>query len=101
MVNYVKYDRHPKNFYELDVKVVNLKNKKIYNKEEERQMLELDFSDTPEKLKGEYLDMYEGIQSEVISTTRFDENSDLSTTYLGRIDTITLLYTAVLCVSES
>ena len=31
--------------------------------------------------------MYEGIQSEVISTTRFDENSDLSTTYLGRIDT--------------
>ena len=31
--------------------------------------------------------MYEGIQSEVISTTRFDENSNLSTTYLGRIDT--------------
>ena len=30
--------------------------------------------------------MYEGIQSEVISTTRFDENLDLSTTYLGRID---------------
>ena len=30
--------------------------------------------------------MYEGIQSEVISTTRFDKNSDLSTTYLGRID---------------
>ena len=28
--------------------------------------------------------MYKGIQSEVISTTRFD--SDLSTTYLGRID---------------
>ena len=31
--------------------------------------------------------MYEGIQSEVISTTRFDEKSDLSTTYLARIDT--------------
>ena len=30
--------------------------------------------------------MYEGIQSEVLSTTRFNENSDLSTTYLGRID---------------
>ena len=29
--------------------------------------------------------MYEGIQTEVISTTRFDENSDLSTKYLGRI----------------
>ena len=30
--------------------------------------------------------MYEGIQSEVISTTRFDEGSDLSMTYLGRLD---------------
>ena len=30
--------------------------------------------------------MYEGIQSEVISTTRFDENSDLSTICLGRIN---------------
>ena len=28
--------------------------------------------------------MYEGIQTEVISTTGFNENSDLSTTYLGR-----------------
>ena len=54
--------------------------------EEERQMLELHFSDTPEKLKGEYLDMYKIIQSKVRSTTRFDENSDLSTTYVGRID---------------
>ena len=31
--------------------------------------------------------MYKGILSEVISTTRFDENSDLSTAYLHRIDT--------------
>ena len=30
--------------------------------------------------------MYEGIQSEVISTIKFDGNSDLNTTYLGRID---------------
>ena len=37
-------------------------------------------------LQEEYLDMYEGIQSEVVSTTRFDENSDLSTMYLGRSD---------------
>ena len=45
----------------------------------------MDFGDIPEKLKGEYLDMYEGIQAEVISTTRFHEYSDLSTTCLGRI----------------
>ena len=30
--------------------------------------------------------MYEGIQSEVINTTRFDGNSDLSAAYVGRID---------------
>ena len=34
----------------------------------------------------EYLDVYEGIQSEILNTTRFDENSDLSTTYLGKAD---------------
>ena len=60
--------------------------KKIYNKEEKRQKLELDFGNTLEKSKGDYLDMYERIQSEVISTTRFDENSNLSTAYLGKID---------------
>ena len=49
-------------------------------------MLELDFGDKPEKLK-EYFDIYEGIQSEILNTTRFDEHSDLSTTYLGRVDT--------------
>ena len=30
--------------------------------------------------------MYEGIQSEVINTTTYYENSYLSTTYLGRLD---------------
>ena len=30
--------------------------------------------------------MYEGIQSEIVNTTRFDENSDLSRTYLGKSD---------------
>ena len=30
--------------------------------------------------------MYEGIQSEILNTTRFDENSDLSPTYLGKSD---------------
>ena len=32
--------------------------------------------------------MYEGGKSEVLGTTKFDEKSDLSTTYLGRIDMI-------------
>ena len=39
----------------------------------------------PEKLKEEYLDIYKRIYSEILSTTKFDENSDLGTTYLGRV----------------
>ena len=49
-------------------------------------MLELDFGYMPDKLKEECLDVYKGTQSEILSTTRFDENSDLSTTYLGKVD---------------
>ena len=52
--------------------------------EEEKEFMELDFGSMPHKLHEEYLDVYEGIQSEIVNTTRFDENSDLSTTYLGR-----------------
>ena len=61
---------------------------KIYDKFKEvvRQILELHFCNTPEKLRGGYLDMYEGIQSEVIGTTGFNEYSNLSMTHLGRTD---------------
>ena len=47
-------------------------------------MIEVDFGQTPNILKEEYLDVYKGIQSEIVNTTRFDENSDLSTTSLGK-----------------
>ena len=47
-------------------------------------MLELDFGDIPGKLKEKYLDVSKGIQSEILSATKFNENSDLSMTYLGR-----------------
>ena len=30
--------------------------------------------------------MYDGIQLEIVNTSRFNENSDLSTTYFGRSD---------------
>ena len=40
----------------------------------------------PDILREEYLDVFKGIQSKILSTTRFDENWDLSTTYLGKAD---------------
>ena len=53
---------------------------------EEKELVELDFGSTPLKLHEEYMDVYEGIQSEIVNTTKFNENSDLSATYLGRSD---------------
>ena len=47
----------------------------------EEESIKLDFGDTPLKLCEEYLDVYDGIQSEIVNTSRFNENSDLSTTY--------------------
>ena len=49
-------------------------------------MTELDFGPKLHTLREEYLDVYEGIQSEIVNTTRLEENSDLSTTYLGKSD---------------
>ena len=86
VLNYTQYDKHPKNCHNLNVNVVNKCRKTSNIKEEEKDMLELDFGHTLDKLREEYLDVYEGIQSEILSTTRFDENSDISTTYLGKAD---------------
>ena len=62
VVNYIQYDRHPKNFHNLNISTVNKeKYKRKSNIEEERHVLELDFGNTPKKLKGEYLHVYEGI----------------------------------------
>ena len=69
----------------LDIRAVN-KYKHKLNTEGDREFRGQDFGTMPLKLYKEYMDMYEGIQSEIVSATRFDENSDWSTTYLGRID---------------
>ena len=64
---------------------------KCRNKSEikkEREPVDLDFGSTPLKLCKEYLDVYQGIQSGIVNTMRFNENSDLSTTYLGRSDKV-------------
>ena len=81
VLNYIQHDRYPKTYHSLSVNAVN---KHKINTKEKGDIVELDFGTMPEVLKEEYLDVYDGIQSEVVSTTRFDENLDLSTAYLGR-----------------
>ena len=39
-----------------------------------------------DKLKDYYFDRYEGIYAEISKATRFDESTDLSTTYFGKTD---------------
>ena len=51
---------------------------------QENQIPEMVFEES--KIKEAYFDRYEGVQSEISQATRFDENSDLNTTYLGRIN---------------
>ena len=68
----------------LDIKAVN-KYRHKPNTDDSR-IKELECGTTPQKLQEEYMDIYEGIHSEIVSSNRFDENSDLNTTYLGRTD---------------
>ena len=51
-----------------------------------KRYIRVRFGPSPDILKEEYLDMYKEIQSEILNTTRFDKNSNLSTTYLGKSD---------------
>ena len=68
----------------LNIKAVNKYKHKPNT--EDREFRELDFGTMPQKLHEEHMDIYKGIHLEIVSATRFDENSDLSTTYLGRVD---------------
>ena len=47
--------------------------------------LRIELTDIQNRLKAEYLDRYEGVISEILNTTRFDENTDLSMIYLGKL----------------
>ena len=85
ILNYVQHSKFHSIRHTLIIRAVN-KYKHKLNTEGDREFREHDFGTLPSKLHEEYMDVYVGIQSEIVSTTRFNENSNLSTTYLGRID---------------
>ena len=43
----------------------------------------MDFGESPALMKNKYMDMYDDVFAEILTTNRFNENVDLSTTYLG------------------
>ena len=83
VLNYVQHSRFNSMNHTLDVKAVNGYKSKP---DTDREFKELDFGATPQKLQEEYMDIYEGIHSDIVSSNRFHENSDISTTYLGKIE---------------
>ena len=56
--------------------------------EKDRSTSEVSLIDMSDRLTEEYLDRYKGVKSEILVITRFNENSDLSTAYLGKTSTI-------------
>ena len=83
VLNYVQHSKFNSMNHSLRVRPVNIyKIKPDMGKE----FRELDFGTVPQNLQEEYLDIYEGIQSDILSSSRFNKNSDISTTYLGKIE---------------
>ena len=71
-----------------DIKMVDYRDhKRIYRRmgKEEGERLNIDFGENPEILRDKYMDVYEEIYAEVVMMNKFDENIDLSTTYVGKI----------------
>ena len=88
---HAKYVIHGKSevFQTLSINSMNYRqNRDLYKSLNNEQTIKtsLNFGNNPENLKAEYLDMYGGIYTEVISTDKFDEDTDISTTYLGQVD---------------
>ena len=83
ILNYIQHDKYHRVNHALKIKAVN-KYRDNSETKEGKEPVELDVGSTPLKVHEEYLDVYEGIQSEIVNTMMFNENSDLSMTYLGR-----------------
>ena len=90
VINYVQYSKNPKNFHAMSIKPINKSKTKVGRKggEKDRFTSEVSLIDNSDRLTEEYLDRYEGVNSEILNTTRFDENSDLRMTYLGKTNMI-------------
>ena len=87
-VKYVTSDGS-ETFHNLNIDQMNYRQERdLYKELQEEELVSavVNFGGSPEKLKAEYLDVYGGVYAEIISTDRFDEDMDLSTTYLGQVD---------------
>ena len=87
-LNYIQHSQLSSMDHSLDIKLINKYKSQLNDSHCSlvKEFREVDFGKDPQNLQDEYLDVYEGIQSDIVSLNRFDENSDISTTYLGQIE---------------
>ena len=86
VINYIQYSKNPKNVHSMTIRHVkyNRAVKDTKGRNVNESLLEVNLVDTLDRSKEEYLDRYKGVKSEIVDITRFDENSDLSMTYLEK-----------------
>ena len=71
----------------LTVKLLDYRqHKRLYNSLKTDKDLTVDIEFEGNRLKEEYFDKYDGIYTEISQVTSFDEGTDFSTTYLGKMD---------------
>ena len=70
----------------IDIKIVDYRDhRRMYRRMgKEGERLSIDFRESPKVLRDKYKDVYEEVFAEVVTTNRFGENVDLSSTYLGQ-----------------
>ena len=81
-IRYVQHDQITAQ--DLDLETLDYRNHQyLYSqlKGEEIDPLDIDFGLYPDVTKARYLDVYEDVYAEMVSASKFDKNSDLSTTY--------------------
>ena len=88
ITNYVQYSKNSKNFHSMTIRPMksNRTVKDIKGRKVNKSLLEVNLVAILDRSKEEYLDRIEGIKSEIVDTTKFYENSDLSMTYVGKIN---------------
>ena len=72
----------------VDIKIVDYRDhRRMYRRmgREEGERLNIDLGESPKVLRDKYMDVYEEVFAEVVTTNRFHENIVLSTTYLGKV----------------
>ena len=86
-LNYVQHSKFTSVDHSLNIHPVNRYKVKPNNSlfSSGKEFREIDFSTNLQNLQTKYLDVYEVIQLDIVSSCKFDKNSDISTTYLGKI----------------